>query len=154
MKTDSIIKIGELNPKELEKSIYTKLDDLCNSVMGKKIDSLTDSQVIDLINLDINTHLKSLTIFSQSTRQVAQFEPNSYSATQVIDFENSSLYIKSKILEESTPSAKIAKYVELRSMLYRLIYFKFNSTDDFLREMIRSAEVKDGAPGRGRFAGT
>lgn len=152
METNSIISIGGLNLRDLEKSIYTKLDSLCDSVLGKKIENLTDSQVVDLINLDINTHVKSLTIYAQSTRQVVQFEPNSYSATQVIDLENASLYIKSVVMAEATPQAKIQRYAELRAMLYKLMYFKYNTAEDFLRELLRASEVKDGAPGRGRFS--
>lgn len=149
---NNIIKIDNFDIKALAVDTRTKLIAMASEVHKKPEKELTPEDISDVISLHLNTHDKTLSVYCQSTRQVEQFNPNSYSATQVIDLENAFLFIKARVEEQKTAENKIEKYIELRSLFYKLIHFKFHATEDFLRTLLREAEIKDEARGVGRFA--
>lgn len=152
METPNIITIGNLELGSIQLDLKTKLESMTSEVYKKPLKELTNDQVTDLINIHINIHEKTMNIYCQTTRQVEQYQPNAYSAAQTIDLENAVLYIKQRVNDQVTPSAKIEKYIEMRSLFYKLVHFKYHSTEDFLRNLIRESETKDEVRGLGRFA--
>lgn len=152
MEVPNIVTIGDLEIGSIQLDLRSKLEFMTSEVYKKPLSTLTDEQVIDLINIHINIHEKTLNIYCQTTRQIEQYQPNSYSVSQTIDLENSALYIKQRVNEQPTPAAKIEKYIEMRALFYKLIHFKYTSTEDFLRNMLRESETKDEVRGLGRFA--
>lgn len=150
---DNIIDIGRhISKAELVKDILDKLDSLAKAVLDVSLKEITEEQLSDLLNLEMNTKIDTITVYSQCTRQIENFNPNSYSVTEVIDFKNS--YALIPLMVNQTPggvSEKIKRYVELKSMMYKLIAYKYTSTEEFLRNLLKESEEKDGSRPLGRF---
>jgi hypothetical protein len=51
-----------------------------------------------------------------------------------------------------TPEEVIEKYIQLRGIFLSLVGMKFRNTEDYLRNLCREAELKDGAKPVGRHA--
>jgi len=150
--SSNLLLIKDIDVKVLEKGILEKLDGLSSSVLNLPLTSLTRSQLLDLINIEINTKIDQITVSAYSTRQVENFNPNNYGAVQVIDLKDSYRYLYEEIKSlGSDTSLIIRRYVELKAMMYKIIAYKYSSTEQFLRDLIREAELKDNAKAVGRF---
>lgn len=148
---DDVLLLGTLNKAELAKDTKDKLEKLCQDIYNTSFKNLTDEQVTDLLNMELNTSIDTLTVFCQATRQVEEFSPNVYSISQVIDLKASYKSIKAQLASIPDPNRKLEKYLELKMIFYRMLAFKYQTTEEFLRNLIRESEVKDGIKPMGRF---
>lgn len=149
---DEIVMIRDLDKSKLKADTIEKLEKLCHDIYNAPLKNLTSEQISNLLILEINTCITEMTVFCQGTRQVEAYTPNVYSVSQVIVLKNSYQFIKDQIIEISDPNKKIEKYIELKSVMYKMIAFKYHNTEEFLRSLIRESEVKDGIKAMGRFA--
>lgn len=147
-----IVVISKLDVSKLRTDLIFKLKELCKQIIGKDLEDISSEHLDYLLSIDINTSIESINIHCQETRQVAQYSPNSYSASQTISLKGSHQFILETVKAEQTSEDKITKYAELKSILYKYIQYKYSTTEDHLRSLILSAEEKDGAPSLGRHS--
>lgn len=138
--------------KSLKEQNRASLENMSKSVYGVPAEQLTPEQIKEVIYLDLGTNVTKMTISASSTRRTeVQFCTNNYIAALDIDCSD----IKESILFilKSTPDDQVLdKYIELKTITYRLLTSKYESNENYLRKLLRSAEEKDNVVGVGRFA--
>ncbi len=141
--------------KDLDQDIYTKLESLSKKVMSKPLDKLTSTEFSDLVAMDLSILPTEMSISATATRPTSvKFATNSYFVAVKIDLV-SIIGMISKVIDDSasmpTPD-RIKRVIELKSMLYKVINNKYESHEQYLRALVRSAEAADGIEPIGRFA--
>lgn len=147
----NLIEVQNLDIKKIEKDVLEKLDGLVQSVFGISLVQANIDQITDVINMEINTRIDSITVSAYSTRQVENFNPNNYGAVQIIDLKETYSYLRRAIAGIKDPAKLIKRYIDLKACMYKMIAYKYSSTEDFIRNLIRESELKDGAKAVGRF---
>jgi hypothetical protein len=151
MVTESFIG-KDLDLKTLTDATKNKINSLCTQVYQKPAAQCTKDEIISLVEMDIRLSIGRMNVQVSGTRQVEQFNPNTYGASLEIDFSESYSYMLSQVKLAATPEEVIEKYIQLRSVFLTLVGMKFRNTEDYLRSLCRDAEVKDNAKAVGRHA--
>jgi hypothetical protein len=151
MATESFIG-KDLDVKALTDATRNKINSLCTQVYQKPVNQCTKEEVITLIEMDIRLSIGKMNVQVSGTRQVEQFNPNTYGATLEINFSESYDYMLNQVRLASTPEELIEKYVQMRSVFLTLVGMKFRNTEDYLRSLCRDAELKDNVKPVGRYA--
>lgn len=151
MVPDSFI-AKDLDLKALTDATKNKLNSLCTQVYQKPATQCTKDEIVSLIEMDIRLSIGRMNVQVSGTRQVEQFNPNTYGASLEIDFSESYAFMLSQVKLAPTSEEVIEKYIQLRSVFLTLVGMKFRNTEDYLRSLCRDAEIKDNAKAVGRHA--
>jgi hypothetical protein len=142
----------DLDIKALAEGTRNKISSLCTQVYQKAASQCTKAEVLTLIEMDMRLYIGKMNVSVSGTRQVEQFNPNTYGASLEIDFTQSYGYMLEQVRSAATPEEVIEKYIQLRGIFLSLVGMKFRNTEDYLRNLCREAELKDGAKPVGRHA--
>jgi hypothetical protein len=118
----------------------------------KPANQCTKAELITLIEMDIRLSIGKMNVSVAGTRQVEQYNPNTYGASLEIDFTASYDYMLEQVRMAKTSEEVIEKYIQLRGLFLSLVGMKFRNTEGYLRDLCREAEIKDNAKAVGRHA--
>lgn len=151
MATDNFLPT-ELDVKVLSDTTKNKLSSLCMQAYQKPANQCTKAELITLIEMDIRLSIGKMNVSVSGTRQVEQYNPNTYGASLEIDFTSSYEYMLEQVRAAKTSEEVIEKYIQLRGLFLSLVGMKFRNTEGYLRDLCREAEIKDNAKAVGRHA--
>ena len=129
-----------------------KITSMAAKVYDCSVDELTSEQLTDIIRLDLGITISKFSISASSTRRTeVQYCTNNYIAAMEFDCSGLSDNIMN-IIDNTEEGKRIDRYVQLKATAYKLIATKYEGNEAFLRELLRTAETKDGVVAVGRFA--
>ena len=129
-----------------------QLDQLSQKVYDQALDSLDQGKLTDLVGLDIGMLLTELTVSANETRRTEiQYCSNAYFASAKLDFTFARDFIRSQVAEVE-PNLRIDRYLQLKEVYYKMAQVKWTGHEQYLRNLVREAEGKDGISPQGRFA--
>ena len=146
------INFKELDVTKLQEATRNKLSSLCTQVYQKPLNQCTKDEVCNLIEMDLRLVVGKMNVHVSGTRQVEQFNPNTYGASLEIDFTQSYQFMLDSVKNSNTVEDLIEKYIQMRSTFLTLVGMKFKNTEDYLRHLCREAEIKDNVKPVGRYA--
>ncbi len=76
----------DLDIKALAEGTRNKISSLCTQVYQKAASQCTKAEVLTLIEMDMRLYIGKMNVSVSGTRQVEQFNPNTYGASLEIDF--------------------------------------------------------------------
>lgn len=135
----------------ISSSSKTKLEAIAQSVFNLPLSSITKKDLIFLIQMDMTLAISELTVSASSTRPTeVKYATNNYHASMKINFDDMSKLILEEI--KDLPATEIVDaYFHKKQIMYNFITAKYKSTENFIRELLYSAEKLDNAPKVGRF---
>jgi hypothetical protein len=131
-------KLGEISMEELSESSLAKV---AKSIYQK--DTLTEAELMTILEMDLEMFPKELTVSAAETRQVRQYESNNYHLSMKLDLGECQQVVLGMV--RSAPEDKrIAAYVEGKKLLYGIIREKYSRNENYLRDLIRAQKTEDG----------
>ena len=131
-------KIGDVSLANLADSSLAKV---AQSVYNT--DTVTEEQLMFILQLDLEMSVKQLNISASETRQVRQYESNNYHISIQIDLGESQnivlQQVKAAPLEE-----KLSIYADTKRTLYAILREKYSRNENYLRELIQAQKTEDG----------
>jgi len=118
-----------MNPEEV----------LAIRVLDKK--EVSQKEIIDLLELDMGFSISEITISAGETRQVRQYEPNTYHVTIKYDLNAALSTLSDKVKKSKNPTET---YFEQKKMLFQLISDKYSNGENYLRDLIKNQQKDDG----------
>ena len=143
--------VSTLDITKLQETTRNKLSSLCTQVYQKPVTQCTKEEIVLLVEMDLRLSIGKMNVQVSGTRQVEQFNPNTYGASLEIDFTESYSYMLEQVKAASSAEDTIEKYIQLRGTFLALVGMKFKNTEDYLRHLCREAEIKDNAKPVGRY---
>ena len=143
-------RIMNLDPKDLTPEAADHIKNLAMAVHGELPSKLNEKQLGDLITLDMASLPTQFTVSAGATRRTeVQYCSNNYHLSEQLDTSSMKDAILSG-LENLDGADMINRYVEIRSTMLKMCEVKIESTEDWLRELIKEMEIKDGQAPQGR----
>lgn len=141
----------DLKPTQLSTEDMRKLNGLAEKVYNTPISSLNQKEVLLLIEMDISTSITELSVTCSATRPTeVKFATNNYFVGLKIDVSGIFNLIREKLAQ--VPQDKLVEeYLSLKSVAYKMLEVKYESTEIYLRNLLLNAEMKDNCPKVGRF---
>ena len=131
-------KIGEVSLTNLTDSSLAKVaKTIYNS------DTVTEQELMFILQLDLEMSVKQLTVSAAETRQVRQYESNNYHLSIQIDLGNSQDIVLEQV-KAAPLEKKLDVYADSKRILYAIIREKYSRNENFLRELIQIQKTEDG----------
>ena len=131
-------KIGDISLINLTDSSLAKV---AKSVYDS--DTVTEEQLMFVLDLDLEMSVKQLSISASETRQVRQYESNNYHLSIQIDLGDSQGIVLEQV-RAAPVEDKLNIYAEAKRTLYAIIREKYSRNENYLRELIQVQKAEDG----------
>jgi hypothetical protein len=150
--TDKIdFKINLPAREDLGDSIKEGLNVLCQSVLGTNINALDETQLRDLLQMDMNISMRDISISATETRKMeVAYCTNAYFVSMTLDCQMIADQVKEELRKEPKETI-LERYIQLKRMFVGLISQKYETHEQLLRDLIRKAQKKDNVDPLGRF---
>lgn len=126
--------------EQMTDDISKQFDTLFKKILG---DNRTKAGEQLVLSMEMNTRINQITVSVSETRQVQDYSPNNYFCSAQVDFTSVWDLIQDQL--RSVPKDKLAaRFMELRTAFTSLVRAKYESTENFLKSLLKLSEEKDG----------
>lgn len=138
-------------PDKMSAEAKERITILASQMFSLPKQAITKEHMLLAIKMDMTTSIVDLQVSCSSTRpSEVKFATNNYHVSAKIDM--SGIYdVIMKTLEQESTDTLIDKYFELKRAALSLTSIKYESMEQYLRDLLFKAEQKDDMPKVGRY---
>lgn len=118
-----------------------RIEEVAKTVLEK--DSLSDEELELVFKMAVEVIPTEIQMSASETRQVRQYEPNSYQASMKLDCSGMHQRIVDRVME-AKPENRVAVFTECKRIAYGIIAEQYKVNENYLRKLIQQQQLDDG----------
>jgi hypothetical protein len=121
----------------------TPIEALAKKVLGK--DLLSDQELENFFDLESKIAIGQMTVSATETRQVRQYETNSYFFSIQFDLSNLRTYMEEIAARQyKTDEEAVQAFLDAKQTIIKTLNAKYVATENMIRDMIKEQQKGDG----------